>query len=184
MTRTPLLGAVLALTIALAGCAAASSGGGSGGTTAGPAPDTTPSAVATPFSYPCADIIDAGTLASLDANLVPASSPAIQPGSAAAQAQTLKGIVCGWADPSGATLVISVAQLDAATLKSSEASVAAKSQPATYVQGAVPGYFANGEADVFTQNDRWISATSSLFTSAAAAQDVVEYVLQALPSGG
>ena len=181
MTRIPLLGAVLAVTVALAGCAAASSGSGSGQTTAAPAPAASG---ATPFTFPCDSLVDGPTLAAFDTGMTAVSTLTVDGATSAGKIQGLGGTVCEWADPSGGTLIVAVAQLDAATLKSTEASVSAVAEPASVAEGSIPSYFTGHEVDAFTETGFWVSATSSLFTAAADANPIFDDVLQALPSGG
>ncbi|THG34359.1 hypothetical protein E6C70_08795 [Glaciibacter flavus] len=187
---------VAAAAIALSACAS--------GTASSPTPTPTPtsSPTSTPTSTPSgsAQGIDCNTLqpevasaiTALDSTLALQNAPSPDEGTYAATILNDGGVFCQWSG-SGAVSTVSVAlvSLDPSDLAAAQAKVAASSTPSDVLGGATdaPAYVANsggtasGDIEVFTQGGFWISTTSPAFATPNAAKDLLQAILQALPSG-
>ena len=152
--------------------------------TAEPAPSSSPPAVpshppmgARPVKTGCLDLISLDTMYGFDPNFAYDESFTPPSGSLAATAVADEGRACGWVrETGGSTIVVTAAKPAPADFAALE-TAAESGTP----QGAA--YFAQvsgkGVVQIF-EGDVWITATSSVFSSAADAAPLTDSVLAAL----
>jgi hypothetical protein len=193
-----ILGAIAVFTVSgllFSACSTSSEPSQLTGSTNSPATSQTETATSQPeMSMTCADLLRKveSSISALNANLAPQISFIPTAGTYADQIVALGGIACEWADAvTGETVTLALGNIDSTSLTAAEIDVSAAST-ATNILGTdadVRAYVANsggtasGDIEVFTNNNYWISALSPLFVSPLAAQELLETVIQALPSG-
>ena len=169
--------------LALVGCAApapAPAPTAAGPSNISPAQPSTPSTTA--LSIPCDDLVQSSILSALSPELAPTTDFTPLLGSHAATIAAQGGTACSWTSSDGTqSLVVAVAKPH--STDEAIKNLNSGSQPTdAFGTGDVTGYFnADGDAEVIA-GPYWISAVSTLFTSAASAQPVILSVQQAVPS--
>lgn len=189
LTIAPL--ALAAVTVALlAGCVPAPeadptnapTSGATGELTATPTPTQAPAG--TPVDVTCDQLVTADTLYIYNPNFAAIDDFTPASGSDAETAVDDQGVACEWQNlTSGESIVLSVALLDDAALRSTKNAASAASEPVpTYGDEA---YFSQtggvGTAIVF-EGSYWLVATSTFFFEPGDATEFVDSALSALPA--
>jgi hypothetical protein len=159
-----------------------------------PAPAET-EAPATPASsatldISCDDLLSDDAVMSFDSELIADTDYTPATGSYAAEIVSYGGVACGWTDSAdGTTLTVAVAQPSADDLTTAETAMGGGAGTATDAFGSdLQAYTVNGggtftgDIEVFTSDGYWLSTVSPKYTSPQAAEPIVSFVLQALPS--
>lgn len=146
-----------------------------------PTPTPTPTPTAVPFSIDCDALLPPGSLTGLFAGFNRVGTYVPPSGSLGDQVLDAEGTVCGWQNAQNQTLMIAVAQLDAATLlaKKNDLVMTSRSVPTFGVEGYFQVKSGVGEAEAFL-DPYWIVTTSVKFAEPGEAQPVVASVLDAL----
>lgn len=144
-------------------------------------PTPTPTPTATPFSADCDQLVPPSALTGLFADFHRVGTYVPPTGSPGAAVLEAKGTVCGWQNAQNQTLMVAVAQLDAATLLAMKNHLVTVSHwvPTYEVEGYFQVLSGVGEAQVF-QDPYWIVTTSVKYAEPGEAQPVVAAVLAAL----
>lgn len=189
--RLPVLVGIVAVSLALSGCAspepAANSTTSSGSTasaSASAASSPTPTPTATPAGTPvtvgCNEILTLQNVYDYNPNY--GANPTFRVPDQITPLTKIGGVACGWVNQtSGDTFAVGIAKPDAAT-KTQAANQAATSYKAvpTYGNPPIEGFFGVesgvGVATVFA-NGYWIVVTSSTFIEPGDAAELVENVL-------
>ncbi|MGV8895636.1 MAG: hypothetical protein ACOH10_05860 [Rhodoglobus sp.] len=151
--------------------------------TATPTPGATPTATAspdpgaapaptvetgTPVGLSCNDVVSPQQMYDFNPNYGLVTGFVPQSGSLAGQAVAANGLACQWMNQtSGATIVISVAHLDAKSTAARKAYLAANSTPVSNF--GPDGYFDQGDLGSAAQafpGELWVTATSIVFFNA------------------
>jgi hypothetical protein len=187
---TAFAGAVITVAILAAGCAA--TGQTTTGTpppkaTAAPADGSVPSPAATfgsgeALQYDCSQLLDATSVGQLDPGLVPDATPKAPAGSSAEEALAILGTACSWTAPDGATLLVSAAAPDAATL-ATLMKTASSGTAVTAFGSDVTAYQSGTELQLFNADGAWATADSPLFSDSTKAQGIGSALVMALPAG-
>lgn len=135
----------------------------------------------TETAYPCTDLLDATSLAALDANLTPDADYTPTAGSSAEEAVAIKGVACSWSDASSqTTLVVTVAKPDAATL----ATLKTRAGTPTDQFGAFASAYTQGtELQLVNSDGYWATADSPLLADPAKLTAIGQILLEVLPAG-
>jgi hypothetical protein len=197
-----LAGGALTL-LALAGCTAANSAPSSSPTatpttapesaaptsaaTPTPTPTPTLAAAGTPVSLTCDKVLTPDEVYAFNANYGAAPDYKPKSGTAAATAQSFKGVACGWLNQtSGDMIEVSVTQPNATLMTELQNKADSASNPVpTYgTPPKVEGYFSNaggsGQAQAFA-GKYWIVADSVEFGEPGDAEDIMAAVVSHLP---
>lgn len=176
-----------ALALALTGCVESSEAPPPSPTASAPAPTEsatptpTPTPTATPFSADCDELVPQSALTGLFADFTRVGTYAPPAGSLGAAVLEAEGTVCGWQNGQNQTLMVAVAQLDAATLLAMKNRLVTTSNSVPTYE--VEGYFqvlnGVGEAQAF-RDPYWIVTTSVSYVEPGEPQPVVAAVLAAL----
>ena len=134
----------------------------------------------------------ASAITALDPTLTLQNAPSPDAGTYSAKILDSGGIFCEWSGSNDqSTVSVALVSLDPTDLAAAQADVAASSTPSDVLGGAsdTPAYVANsggtasGDVEVFTEGGFWISTTSPKFATPDAAKELLQAILQALPSG-
>ncbi len=181
-----IVGAILVLSLGVAGCTAqtpSTPGTPPPPATAGPATGslTKTFGTGTALDYPCDQLLDDVTLATLDAKLQPGANFTPASGSSAEEAVFIKGTACSWLDSSsGTTLIVTAAKPDPDTFASLQS---AAGTATTQFGQDVAAYTSGTELQLFTLDGYWATADSDLLSDPAKLTQVGQVLLEELPAG-
>jgi hypothetical protein len=181
--------------LGLAGCAADPTPAATPASTPTVRAAGTPSATPTPtptvflgtgvsLRYSCDELVAPETIDGLDRDL--AVNPRYRPAetTSAERAVAIQGTACQWSDPkTGNSLIVTAAHPDPPTLSQLTKSTASYAQRTASFGNEVAGYIVNTQAEIFTRNGYWATATSPLFSDPAKAKLIMDALQQSLPAG-
>lgn len=159
--------------VALAGCAQA----------AEPAPSAGSAVEGTPIPLTCEQLVPASALTGLWADFDPSDD--VEPTAVSSEIAGYDGLVCSWADDSGADFQLAVAHLDAGIIEAlkNEFFTTSEAVPTYGKPPEVEGYYevadGRGVADAFI-GEYWLEASSASFIEPGDPDPLVRAALDAL----
>ncbi|MWV50425.1 hypothetical protein GRS96_14215 [Rathayibacter sp. VKM Ac-2803] len=172
MRRPAALLAAVAVAFALSGCTQAQE----------PSASADAAVTGTPVPLSCEQLVPASALTGLWAGYSPSD---VDPTAVSTEIAGYDGVVCGWADESGATFQLAVAQLDPAIIEAlkNEYYTTSNAVPTYGKPPAVEGYYevasGRGVADAFVEQ-YWLEASSESFVEPGDPEPLVRAALDAL----